>query len=309
MKKILTLVIISLFITCYNVDAGNIDLNSDTGLGKAQGDIAKTEYDKLLDSGIEAFYRTNWQKAEQIFGDLKKLDKKDPRAYFLDSLIPFWSYFFAGEQLEDAQKFMKISEQAISLSQVHLHKHPTDTNMVLMLSALYGYRSLVAASENSYSTAVKSGITGFKYTRQILSLNSDDPRALIGKGIFLYMLGSVPPQARWVTNMMGLKGDVEEGLAKLKQASRSDSYVSTDARMILYYLFELEEKHTLALDQISFLANKYPDNVIFKYKLAVCKERLGYTRQAREIYRMVSEINNPHLQELQIKSSKKLKSI
>jgi len=305
MKKILTLVTISFFITCYNIEANS--LNFYPGSGKK--DVVKNEYDKLLDSGIEAFYRTNWQKAEQIFGDLKQLNRDDPRAYFLDSLIPFWSYFFAGEQAKDAKEFMDISEMAITLSQAHLHKNPSDTNMVLMLSALYGYRSLVAASENSYSTAVKNGLTGFKYTRQILSLDSEDPRALIGKGIFLYMLGSVPAQARWVTNMMGFKGDVESGLEKLKQASSSDSYVSTDARMILYYLYQLEKKHKLALEQISFLADKYPENMIFKYKLAECKEQLGYTVEAREIYRDVSKVNNPHLQVLQVKSANKLKSI
>ena len=305
MKKDLILLILILLTMWFNTKGNDVYNHRQSEID----DVAKSKYDKLLDSGIEAFYKTDWQKAEQIFGDLKQLDKNDPRAYFLDSLIPFWSYFFAGEQEKDANDFLDISEKAITLSKSHLTKNPSDTNMVLMLSALYGYRSLVAASEKSYSTAIKSGMTGFKYTRQILSLDSNDPRALIGKGIFHYMLGSVPTQARWITNMMGLKGDVEMGLDQLKQASSSDSYVSIDARMILYYLFEREQRHQPALEQITYLAKKYSENLIFQYKLAECEEEMGNLKSAKDIYRAVSNINNPHLQTLRTKSRKKLNSI
>jgi len=268
-----------------------------------------TEYDRLLSDGIEAFYSTNWNKAEKIFGNLQRMDKNDPRAYFLNSLMPFWAYFFAGEQTKHAARFLELSEKAIALSVQQLHKNASDTNMVLMLSALHGYRSLVAASEKDYRTAFKSGMDGFKYTRQILSLDSEDPRALIGKGIFMYMLGSIPSHLKWFTNMSGLYGDMQEGVEKLKLAAESDSYVSTDARMILYYLFEREKRYENALEQIEILAKKFPDNIIFQYKLAYCRDKLGFRQEARVAYNTVLKLDNTGFSVLKSQSESRLNAI
>lgn len=262
-----------------------------------------------LEKGIEAFYQTDWDRADQLFTDLKVENPEDPRAFFFHSMIPFWEYFFGGKSAESARVFLERSEKAIEISEQQLSDDPRDTTMVLMLSGLYGYRSLVAASEKDYRTAVQSGITGYKFTRQLLSIDNEDPKALIGKGIFYYMLGNVPKEARWVTNMAGMKGDKQEGLELLEKAASADSYVSNDAKMILTYLYREEGSTEKALVHIKDLRDEYRQNVIFHFNYAELLEESNRPSEAREVYQTIVELENSNLKKLQEQSRSKLQSL
>lgn len=266
-------------------------------------------YEEKLKEGIEAFYQTEWERASDIFEELKTLNSADSRVYFFESMIPFWEYFFGGNSSESARKFLTRSQKAIEVSRSQLKDNPHDTTMVLMLSGLYGYRSLVAASEENYKTALQSGMTGFTYTRQLLAIDADDPRALIGKGIFYYMVGSVPKELRWATNIMGMSGSIEEGFDILEKAAASDSYISNDAGMILSYLYKREKRYEVALTHIKELCKKYPDNIIFMFHYAELLEATNQTDEAREAYQAVLESKQSTLPLLRKKSISRLQEL
>lgn len=266
-------------------------------------------YDQKLEQGIEYFYQTDWDRAAGIFNELKSRDSEDPRAYFFDAMIPFWEYFFGGNSPRAATDFLERSQKAIDISSERLNENPHDTTMVLMLSGLYGYRSLVAASEKNYQTAIESGMTGFRYTRQLLALDDDDPKALIGKGIFYYMVGTVPKELRWATNMMGIRGDKAEGLRILEKAAKSESYVSNDAKMILSYLYKTEGMYDKALAHIEELCGRYEENIIFQFSYAEILEKSDRQQEAKEAYKTVVELQNTHLDTLKEQSRVKIRNL
>lgn len=266
-------------------------------------------YERKIEKGIEAFYKTDWKQAALIFDELQSQFPKDSRAYFFDSMIPFWRYYFGGNSKQAAEDFLKRSEKAITVSRNQLQENPNDTTMVLMLSGLYGYRSLVAASEKQYRTAIESGMTGFKYTRQLLALDADDPKALIGKGMFYYMIGSVPNGLKWATNMVGMSGDMQEGFKALEKAAESDSYVSNDAKMILAYLYEREKQYHKALNHLRDLTQKYPENIIFQYNQARLYEKSEQLSEAKEKYRLVLAMKTGDLQSLKEQSRSRLQKL
>lgn len=278
------------------------------GLAASQP-AAPEPYEQKLERGIEYFYQTDWDQADSIFIDLKLRDKTDPRAYFFHAMIPFWKYFFGGNSSAAATDFLNRSEEAIEISFKRLNENPHDTTMVLMLSGLYGYRSLVAASEKNYQTAIQSGMTGFRYTRQLLALDDQDPKALIGKGIFYYMVGTVPKELRWATNIMGIKGDKEEGFEILEKAATSESYVSNDAKMILAYLYKKEERYNKALEHIEDLCERYEENIIFQFNYAEILEKMNRQKEAKKAYRTVAQMQNHHMDTLKNKSRDKLRNL
>jgi tetratricopeptide (TPR) repeat protein len=266
-------------------------------------------YDDKLDKGVDAFYRTDWVKASRIFAELRAEKPKDPMPVFFQSMLPFWEYFFIDQSEESAKEFLRISEEAVALSREQLEKSPGDTTMVLLLSGLYGYRSLVAAGESNYRVAMQSGVTGFSYTRRLLSLGTDRPDARIGRGMFYYMVGSVPSGMRWATNMAGLRGNIEQGFSELKIAAESDSYVSNDAKMMLMYLYDKENRHEEALVYAELLTEKFPENVIFKYKKALIHEKAGNIEPAAALYREVVEKDNPSLKRLTENSKERISEL
>lgn len=274
----------------------------------SQPDTSAT-YDEKLQEGIEAFYNTEWEKSESLFHELMEENEKDPQPHFFSSMMPFWEYFFIDQNEELADEFLSRSEKAVNLSEQKLDSSPNDTTMVLLLSGLHGYRSLVAAGESNYRVAIRSGMTGFSYTRKLLSLDTDRPDARIGRGMFYYMLGSVPSELKWATNMAGLKGDMEKGFEELKIAAESDSYVSNDAIMLLMYLYNKEERYEEALRYAEKLTERLPKNIIFKFKKAEILENTGNKEQARELFAEIAESNNRRLATLIEKSKEKVEQL
>ncbi|MDZ7659776.1 tetratricopeptide repeat protein [Fodinibius sp.] len=265
-----------------------------------------SSYEQKLEDGIDAFYRADWIEAKAVFKELQQKKPGDSRAYFFESMIPFWKYYFGDQSSKAAETFLDQSKQAIKISKQQLSENSSDTTMVLMLSGLYGYRSLVAAAEKNYKEALQSGMTGFKYTRQLLALDADDPKALIGKGMFYYMVGSVPNGLKWATNMIGMSADMQEGFEVLEQAARSDSYVRNDAQMILAYLYEREQKNEKALKHLEALSERYPGNIIFQYNRARLLEKTNKLDRARENYQMVATMDTNTLDILKQKSKNRL---
>ena len=274
----------------------------------SQPDTSVT-YDEKLQVGIEAFYNTEWEKADSLFQELMEEDENDPQPHFFSSMMPFWEYFFIEQNEELADEFLSRSEKAVNLSEQKLDSSPNDTTMVLLLSGLHGYRSLVAAGESNYRVAIRSGMTGFSYTRKLLSLDTDRPDARIGRGMFYYMLGSVPSELKWATNIAGLKGDMEQGFEELKKAAESDSYVSNDAIMLLMYLYNKEERYEEALSYAEKLTERLPKNIIFKFKKAEILESSGNKDQARELFAKIAESNHQRLSTLVEKSREKVEQL
>lgn len=263
-------------------------------------------YDAEMQIGIDAFYSADWEEAKSIFQSLKKDSPEKPLAYFMDAMIPFWLYFFGGENPEFAGEFQVKSDRAIRRAESYLEQHPSDTSTVLMLSGLYGYQSLVAANESQYRRAMSTGINGYSYTRKIMDMDTDNPNALIGQGVFQYMVGSVPAGLRWMATMAGLKGDKEQGLELLEKAARSDSYVSVDAAMILCYLYIRDEEYQKAADAVSPVAETYPENMIFQFYLGKSLENSGRKSDAAIAYRNVVNNAQPAFEKLREESKNRL---
>lgn len=266
-------------------------------------------YLEQLEFGIEQFYSGNWQQAEQSFDDLIKNESRQPEAYFFRSMIPFWKYFFGGESKEDAQLFLKWSAKAIQVTENHLRRNSKDTSAVLFLSGLHGYRALVAADQEEYSIAIKSGLTGFNYTRKILSMNDDNPDAKIGRGIYYYMTGSIPSQVKWMAGALGFDGDKQWGFDELEIAAQSNSRVSIDANLILSYLYLKENRPDLALQSANRLVEKYHTNCIFRFYQARAYEDLGNWESALGAYQQVILMNDTQLAALTSDAQKRLEQL
>lgn len=263
----------------------------------------------LLEQGIEAFYDSDWVASSAIFDRMKINAPDDPRPYFFESMMPFFEYFLVNPTEELADQFLKLSEKAVDLSERQLSNSPNDTTMVLLLSGLHGYRGLVAADQDRHRIALSSGLTGFNYTRQLLSLGGDRPDARIGRGMFYYMIGSIPSGMRWASNMVGLRASIEDGFNELKIAAKSDSYVSNDAKMMLMYLYEKEERYEESLFYAVQLTEKLPDNVIFLYKKAELYEQLNNMDDALDVYKEIIRKDNPRLESVTVMSEKKIREI
>jgi tetratricopeptide (TPR) repeat protein len=266
-------------------------------------------FERDLELAIEAFYMTDWQTFRRLIIRLKQQEATDLRLHFFESMVPFWAYFFAGNQSEDANQFLLQSAKAIQLGDQHLKETPSDTSAILLMGGLHGYRSLVAASQRQYRTAISSGVSGYSFTKVLLAMDNSDPNTLMGQGVFEYMVGSIPREVRWMASLAGLTGSKDNGYALLEQASVSGSYVSNDASMFLAYFYEQDARFDDALRHLNRLALKYPQNVIFRYNIARMHELKGEVDKARLSYLMVREMRNQSVPVLSRLSYERLEAL
>ncbi len=273
--QIVQVILVSLFINCA--------LFIQNGEAKPMTE----PYEQTLEKALEHFYAANWDEARVLFAEMKKMHPEQPMAYFMEAMLPFWMYFFGGGESRHDDQFQQKSAIAIDVGKQFLNKVPADTNTILMMSGLFGYRSLVAANEGRYSQAMRSGIDGYSYTRQIMTMDTDNPNALIGQGVFQYMVGSVPSSLRWMASVAGVSGSVEEGFRLLELATATDSHVSIDAAMILSYLLIRESRYERAVEILSDLSDEFPDNMIFRFHLALALDKKGDELGALAAYRSV----------------------
>jgi len=262
-----------------------------------------------LFDGIEAYYQTDWEKANLYFQKVKEQDSSDPRPYFFEAMMPFLEYFFIEQSETLAKSFLEKSKKAVELSTKRLKESPNDTTMVLLLSGLHGYRGLVAADQNNHRVALSSGLTGFNYTRKLLSIDTERADARIGRGMFYYMVGSIPSGMKWAANIVGLSADIEDGFAELKKAAESDTYIRNDALMMLMYLHSRDQNYTHAIEYAEELTTTLPKNVIFLCKKAEIYEQLGDREQAVSTYKIIVALDNKHLQGVTDISRGKLKKL
>ena len=290
------LTFIVLIIAMININPGSLYAND-------------SEYQEKLTNGIEAFYKADWNTAEEVFDALILKNPANPEGYFFRSMIPFWTYFFAGEDSDNAEDFMRWSERAVDIADRAYESDPNDTSTVLLLGGLYGYRGLVAANEGNHRSAIDSGVSGYRFSRKLMDMDTSNPDALIGQGMFNYMIGSIPGSLRWIGSLAGLSGDKDKGFELLERAANEAEAVSNDARMILTHLYLREDEPKKALEAITPLAEEYRENPIFQFYLAKSLEGVDRQDEAKDAYAKVVSIDHPKMQQLKSKSRERLDTL
>lgn len=275
-------------------------------LGASTLQAQPNSFDRTLDRGIDAFYATDWVRADSAFNALIRSHPNDPRPYFFSSMIPFWAYFFAGNDSHQGASFLKRSEIAIQVGLKHLETSPGDTSVVLLMSGLHGYRSLVAASEKEYRIAIQSGMKGYSFTKLLMAYGDANPNAMMGQGVFQYMVGSIPAEIRWMATLAGLSGDKQAGLNLLHKVATGDSDAKYDAMMVLAHVMEKEDRPSDAMTYLSLLLTHQPENIIAVYHLARLREAAGSYVEARKGYMAVLQTHRPEFSRIRQESRSKL---
>lgn len=279
------------------------------GLGASALQAQSSTFDRTLDRGIDAFYATDWVRADSVFNALIRTHPTDPRPCFFSSMIPFWAYFFAGNDPQQGASFLKRSERAIQVGMKHLQTSPGDTSVVLLMSGLHGYRSLVAASEKEYRIAIQSGMRGYSFTKELMAYGDANPNAWMGQGVFLYMVGSIPGEIRWMATLAGLSGNKQAGLDLLHKVAIGNSDVKYDAMMVLAHVMEKEDRVQDAILYLDMLVTQQPKNSIAIYHMARLRESTGSFAEARKGYMAVLQTKQPEFALLRQESRSKLSLI
>jgi tetratricopeptide (TPR) repeat protein len=105
-------------------------------------------------------------------------------------------------------------------------------------------------------------------------------------GLLHVLIGATPQNFRWVTNVLGLKGNIQQGLNELQTVIQKDPVFGTEAELMYIMLYSNILKYTEKQNvQLLKLIDSEPNNLLL-YQIGMSVSvRNGKGEQALEIYK------------------------
>lgn len=221
------------------------------------------DYEKvhtLIVQGIEAEYNMDFNTALQKFQEAKSVVPSDLRGPFFEQTIYYWKAMLTRSKT-DFETFMSLSDKIVEKCENIVDKNENDLDARLYLGWTYTLRAFAIGfmGENYLKAAseIKDGKNNLAY---VLEKNPNMADAALGLGVYNYLTTFIPRKLQWLTDILGFKGDREEGKRLLKLSSEKGLYTSYEAKFYLTLLLWREENYPEAESYVNQLVNTFPES-------------------------------------------------
>ena len=224
--------------------------------------------------GIDLFYRLDTDAAIQTFDSVSHMAPGDPRGPFFRSIVHFSLYLLDHNQ-RDHDAFLRASERTIAACEQLLDQDDHDATAKFYLGGTYGYRGMLLQSEGSMLKAISEGRQAYVLLEEAVEERPDLCDALMGLGLFRYLVTKAPRSFHWVLKLIGITPDLEGGLQSLMLAAERGIYTRNEARLYLAQFLFNEHRKDEAFRYLTELCQEYPENALFLVLRASFSQRDG----------------------------------
>lgn len=274
-------------------------LNSTLAYGQAKaetlmksGTAAESEaahVESLRQSGIDALYNLDYDKARREFSEIARLYPDNPAGPQLlaaglwvktlyqsrrlqTSLYSSESFYSKGDDKVDpkiVEEFRRLTREAKRLAEARLKKNRKDIEAIYFLGAIAGLKaSFHEAVERKHFAALREGSESVDRHRDVLKLDPKYIDAELTIGVYDYVVGSLPLPVRLLAGITGARGSKKRGLATLERVSKEGRWSRDDAKSVLILLYRREKRFKDVLTLARELSEKYPRNYLYRLEAA-----------------------------------------
>ncbi len=256
------------------------------------------EFDRLRIEGNEAVYNLDYKKAREMFERMTKIAPDHPAGYVylannlwletLNSSRRLSTSLYSGESFYDQdaeqdsfdpdrnRQFEALIKKAVAVSEARLKQNPQDTEALYYMGAAQGLRAgYTVTLKRSFRKAIGDANDSIKIQKRVVKLDPDYVDAYLSIGLYEYVIDSLPFVWKVLARLAGLKGSKKKGFEYLEMVAARGKYAADDARVLLIGLYSRENNPEGALENISFLANKYPRNYLLGVERAAMLYRMN----------------------------------
>ncbi|HOB53168.1 MAG TPA: hypothetical protein PKG76_10655 [Acidobacteriota bacterium] len=270
------------------------------------------EFDRLRREGFDALYNMDYTAAHDRFESLGQLAPRHPAAPLYQATT-LWleilnrqrrlrsnlfsgnSFFAEAEEKVDPaidKRLRAFANAAIGRSQQALAAHPNDTEALYYQGMTHGLiASYEATVTRSFFSALRNGLASVRLHEQVLKLDPDYVDARLTTGTYNYIMGSLPLYVKILAALGGYRGSRERGLEAIRTVAEHGRWANDDARVALLTFYARERRYADALQTVSVLAQKYPQNYVFQLERAGLLIELGRGAESRRIFEAL--LDNP----------------
>jgi tetratricopeptide (TPR) repeat protein len=249
----------------------------------------RAQFDKLHDSGINALYNLEYDKARRDFSEIARLFPQFPAGpqYLASSL---WietlyksrrlqaslystkSFYSNSEEKPDPKvvaQFRDLTRQAQKLSEARLKAYPKDVEALYFLGATQALKaSFEEAVERRHYAALKDGSEAVDRHRDVIKLDPNFHDAEVTIGMYDYVVGTLSFPMKLMAGIVGAHGSKKRGLATIERVAKDGKTACDQAKTLLIVLYTREKRYGEAATTAQELATKYPRNYLYRLEAA-----------------------------------------
>ena len=241
------------------------------------------EYSAEIARGIDLLYDHQFKASEEIFIDYINKYPEKPAGYFYSSMVT-WSRLASGFWSPvTVDEFKRRIEKTIDISKARIESENASSDDYFYLGGALGFSGRFELMRENWLTSFFLAREAIDALNICFEKNPSNKDVLLGIGTFDYYTARLSGILKFLSYLLIHKGDVQEGLKKLHEASEKAVYSATEAKSTLLhiYLF-IEEDFTKANTLAEELSKKYDNNSRFKVLLGVSQVRLGMKGKVKE---------------------------
>lgn len=250
-----------------------------------------------LQKGIEKIYNMEFEKANQEFSEVVRLQPDHPAGYFFQAMTEWWRILGNFDDESRDKGFHEMLDRVVQLCERRLEKNENDVAALFFKGGSVGFQGRLRANRGAWLLAANDGLVALPAVRKAYSLEPHNYDVLLGMGIYNYYADVIPDQYPVVKPLTLFlpSGDKKKGLEQLELASQKARYARTEAMYFLlqtYFMYEKQFVRSLELGRELHL--KYPQNPVFHRMYGRCLVSTGYWSDAFQVFSEVEKRYRAH---------------
>ena len=230
-------------------------------------------------SGIHACFSGDYDRAWDIFTQVREIDADHPSREYYQAIVLFWKNNIDHNNPRYDAQIRKLLRSSLTKSEKLLKKDDNNIEALHYAGLAYTYLGRMDAHRKAFYEGGRKGETGRKYLEKAVVLCGQMPEkrhALQSKstcsmcediyfplGAYTYFAGKLPKFLRYVNFLWFIpKGSGEEGLELLARAEKNACLHQLGTQSLLANIYAIFETHRLhdAFALSTELVRQFPDN-------------------------------------------------
>ncbi len=219
---------------------------------------------KLLQEGIEASFREDYELAERRFDSLVHMAPGDPAGYFFKAALHHAQMIDYESRFRE-KEFYRNVKTAKKLARERIKRNKKDAWTYLLLGNTHGAKAVYDAKQGKWLSGLEEGLMAKSALKEALKRDPKLYDAYVGLGSYDYWASVMTKAFHWLPFI----GDHrEQGMAEMKLALEKSTFSSAAAASGLIWMYIREGSFDLAIDLAERMQSEYPQGKTFLWPLA-----------------------------------------
>lgn len=248
---------------------------------------ADPAFEALARRGIDHVYNLEFEKADEEFRELIRMNPGHPAGHFFAAMVQWWRIMIDIDNEQYDKEFLAALDGVVQMCDSLLEINPDDVTAIFFKGGSIGFQGRLKFHRNDYFGAANAGRKALPLVQDASALDPNNFDILLGSGIYNYYAEVIPKEYPFVRPLILFipPGDREKGIDQLTKASQRGTYASVEASYFLLQIYFFYEHDYFRAQEIARqLSARFPNNMLFHRYVGRCHVSLGNWGEAEQVF-------------------------